>query len=119
MLAAAIKQIGEYDLIICGERATDGDTGQVGPGIAAFLDLPVASYVGNVDEMTDKTVQVHRLVEDGHEVLQLDLPAVLTVVKEVINDGRQPADGLVGHFQIALELFRNLSHDPKLFQASA
>ena len=89
VLAASIKQIDDYDLIICGERATDGDTGQVGPGIAAFLDLPVASYVGKVDEVTDATVQVHRLVEDGHEVLQLDLPAVLTVVKEV-GDPRLP-----------------------------
>ena len=89
VLAASIKRIGHYDLIICGERATDGDTGQVGPGIAAFLDLPVASYVGKVDEVTDRTARVHRLVEDGHEVLELDLPAVLTVVKEV-GDPRLP-----------------------------
>ena len=89
VLAASIKRIGGYDLIICGERATDGDTGQVGPGIAAFLDLPVASYVGKVDDVTDTTARVHRLVEDGHEVLELDLPAVLTVVKEV-GDPRLP-----------------------------
>ena len=89
VLAASIKRIGGYDLIICGERATDGDTGQVGPGIAAFLGLPVASYVGKVDEVTDKTARVQRLVEDGHEVLELDLPAVLTVVKEV-GDPRLP-----------------------------
>jgi len=89
VLAASIKRIGEYDLVICGERATDGDTGQVGPGIAAFLDLPVASYVGKVDEVADGKVRVHRLVEDGHEVLELDLPAVLTVVKEV-GDPRLP-----------------------------
>jgi len=89
VLAASIKRIGSYDLIICGERATDGDTGQVGPGIAAFLDLPVASYVGKVDDVTEKTARVHRLVEDGYEVLELDLPAVLTVVKEV-GDPRLP-----------------------------
>jgi len=89
VLAASIKRIGDYDLVICGERATDGDTGQVGPGIASFLDLPVASYVGKVDEVTGETIRVHRLVEDGHEVLELDLPAVLTVVKEV-GDPRLP-----------------------------
>jgi len=88
-LAAAIRKIGGYDLIVCGERATDGDTGQVGPGIAAWLDLPVATYVGKVDELAAGRCRVHRLVEDGYEVLELDLPAVLTVVKEVA-DPRLP-----------------------------
>jgi electron transfer flavoprotein beta subunit len=71
------------DLIICGERATDGDTGQVGPGIASFLDLPVVSYVGKIESVQGGKARVHRLVEDGHEVLDVDLPAVLTVVKEI------------------------------------
>ncbi len=89
VLASAVKRIGGYDLIICGERATDGDTGQVGPGIASFLDLPVASYIGRVDRVDEKTCRVHRLVETGYEVLDVDLPAVLTVVKEVA-DPRLP-----------------------------
>jgi len=89
VLAAAIRRIGGFDLVVCGERATDGDTGQVGPGIASFLNLPVATYVGKVDEVRQKTCRVHRLVEDGYEVLELDLPAVLTVVKEVA-DPRLP-----------------------------
>jgi electron transfer flavoprotein beta subunit len=71
------------DLILCGERATDGDTGQVGPGIAAFLDLPVVSYVSKIESIEGGKARVHRLVEDGHEVLECDLPAVLTVIKEV------------------------------------
>jgi electron transfer flavoprotein beta subunit len=70
-------------LIVCGERATDGDTGQVGPGIAAFLDLPVATYISRIERLTADTCRVHRLVEDGYEVLDVQLPAVLTVVKEV------------------------------------
>ncbi len=82
-LAEAIRRIGECDLVICGERATDGDTGQVGPGIASFMDLPVATYVGKIDSVAGRVCRVHRLVEDGYEVLDLDLPAVLTVVKEV------------------------------------
>ncbi len=53
VLAEAIKTLGDYDLIICGERATDGDTGQVGPGIAAWLDLPVATYVSKVESVAD------------------------------------------------------------------
>ncbi len=89
VLAKAIERLGQFDLIICGERATDGDTGQVGPGISAWLDLPVASYVGEVDEATANTINVKRLVEDGHELLEVQLPALLTVVKEVA-DPRLP-----------------------------
>jgi len=89
VVGSAIKRIGGYDLIVCGERATDGDTGQVGPGVAAFLDLPVATYVAKVQEAGEKTARVHRLVEDGYEVLDVALPAVLTVVKEV-GDPRLP-----------------------------
>ncbi|MFW6062061.1 MAG: electron transfer flavoprotein subunit beta/FixA family protein [Planctomycetota bacterium] len=83
VLAAAIRKAGLFDLILCGERATDGDTGQVGPGIAAFLDLPVATYVGAIDKISRSMCTVRRLVETGHELLELDLPAVLTVVKEI------------------------------------
>ena len=89
VLAAAVKRIGDCDLIICGERATDGDTGQVGPGIASFLDLPVGTYISKVDDVKDGVCRVHRMVEDGYEVLDLQTPAVLTVVKEVA-DPRLP-----------------------------
>lgn len=83
VLAAAVRKLGAADLIVCGERATDGDTGQVGPGIAAFLDLPVVTYVGRIESVADGVCRVHRLIEGGYEVLDVDTPAVLTVVKEV------------------------------------
>jgi len=89
VLSSAIRRVGDCNLIICGERATDGDTGQVGPGIASALDLPVASYVGRVEHVRDNVARVRRLVEDGHEVLDVELPALLTVVKEV-GDPRLP-----------------------------
>ena len=89
VLAAAIRKLGGFDLVICGERATDGDTGQVGPGIASWLDVPVVTYVSRLDEVAGRTCRVHRLVEDGYEVLEADLPAVLTVVKEAA-DPRLP-----------------------------
>ncbi len=84
-LSQAIRKIGDYDVIICGERATDGDTGQVGPAIAAFLDLPVASYISKFEDFSEGQMRLHRLVEDGYEILQVGLPCVLTVVKEVSN----------------------------------
>jgi electron transfer flavoprotein beta subunit len=81
-LAKAMARLSPYDLILCGERATDGDTGQVGPGIAAWLDLPVATYVSGIVECGRGSITVNRLVEDGCELLQVELPCVLTVVKE-------------------------------------
>lgn len=82
-LSTAIKHIGGFDLILAGERATDGDTGQVGPGLAAFLDLPLATYVSRIVELSGRRLTVERLVEEGYETLSLPLPALLTVVKEI------------------------------------
>jgi len=82
VLAAAIRKIGDFDLIVCGERATDGDTGQVGPGIAAFLDLPVATYISKI-QCDDRSCLLDRLVEDGCEQLEMEIPGVVTVVKAI------------------------------------
>lgn len=82
-LAQAIKKIGGYDLIIAGERATDGDTAQVGPGIASWLDIPVATYVARIDGIADSRISLERLVEDGYQILSMPLPSLLTVVKEI------------------------------------
>jgi len=82
-LAAVIRKLAPFDLVICGERATDGDTGQVPPGIAAWLDLPVVTYVCGIDTIDGQSCRVRRLVEDGYEVLEMSLPGVLTVVKEI------------------------------------
>ena len=94
VLAAAIRKLGgdggsPVDMVICGERATDGDTGQVGPGIASFLDLPVATYISKVERIDGGAFRFHRLVEDGYEVLEAAAPCVLTVVKEIA-DPRLP-----------------------------
>ena len=83
VLAATLRRLQPVDLILCGERATDGDTGQVGPGLAAFLDLPVLTYVSKLALPSAETCQVERLVENGRELLSADLPAVVTVVKEI------------------------------------
>ncbi len=89
-LAQAIRRIGEFDLILCGERATDGDTGQVGPGIAAWLDLPFATYVSKIESIQDGEIIVERMVENGYEMLSMPMPCLLTVVKE-INYPRLPS----------------------------
>jgi electron transfer flavoprotein beta subunit len=88
-LASSIKEIGDFDLILAGERATDGDTGQVGPGIASFLNIPLSTYTSNIKELSDNSIIVERLIEEGYETLKMPLPALLTVVKE-ISDPRLP-----------------------------
>jgi electron transfer flavoprotein beta subunit len=82
-LVQAIRRMGHADVIICGERATDGDTGQVGPGIAALMDLPLATYVTRLYDASPEGMRIERMVEDGIEVLWSSLPVVLTVIKEV------------------------------------
>ena len=84
-LALAIQKLAPYDLVICGERATDGETGQVGPGIAAYLDLPLATYVSQIVEAGDDFLRMERMVEGGREIVWSSLPLVLTVLKEVGN----------------------------------
>ncbi|MEQ6359708.1 electron transfer flavoprotein subunit beta/FixA family protein [Thermoanaerobacter thermohydrosulfuricus] len=89
VVAKAIKELGDFDLVICGERATDGDTGQVGPGIASFLDLPLSTFTSEIVSIENGKIRVKRLVEEGYEEIEMTLPAVLTVVKE-ISDPRLP-----------------------------
>ena len=89
-LAGAIKKKGEFDLIICGKQASDGDTAQVGPGISTHLDIPQVTYVKKIEEVKDKTMRVERMMEEGFEIIETPLPALLTVVKE-INEPRLPS----------------------------
>ena len=94
ILAKAIEKIDECDLVICGKQASDGDTAQVGPGIATHLNLPQATYVRRVDSVhldtAPKVIVVERLLEEGYELIELQLPALITVVKE-INEPRLPS----------------------------
>ena len=83
VLSAAVKRLGPFDLVICGERATDGETGQVGPELAAFLDLPVVTYAAALEAAGEGSFRARRLVEEGYETVDFSAPAVVTVVKEV------------------------------------
>jgi len=78
-----------FDLIFAGERATDGETGQVGPMVATLLRIPVLTYVNKIIEITNSAIKVQRAIEGGNEVIQTTLPTLITVVKE-INEPRLP-----------------------------
>ena len=89
-LSTGIKKIVEgFDLVLCGERATDGETGQVGPEVGAYLGLPVLTYVSKIEEISNGKIVAHRAIEGGHEVVEAPLPMLISVVKE-INTPRMP-----------------------------
>lgn len=90
-LARALEKLaggclGSNDLVLCGERATDGETGQVGPMVASIMDIPVVTYVRKVVPEATSLV-VERLVEEGVERVKVPLAAVLTVVKDINQPG--------------------------------
>ena len=78
-LAQAVKKIGNYDIILGGRQAIDGDTAQVGPQIAEKLGLPQVTYAEEIVELTDGKVTVKRRLENGIETVVAPLPCVVTV----------------------------------------
>ena len=87
-LAATIRALGHFDVILCGKQAIDGDTAQVGPEMAEHLGITQLTYVAKIDIQGD-TVQVYREHEEGYEVVEARLPVLLSVVKS-INVPRYP-----------------------------
>ncbi len=85
VLSLAIQKLAPFDLVICGERSSDGETGQVGPGLAAFLDLPLATYVCRIVDTEGMCMRLERMIEGGREVIKAAFPLVMTVVKEIGN----------------------------------
>ena len=78
-LATAIRKIGDYDIIIGGRQAIDGDTAQVGPQVAEKLGLPQVTYVEEIEEVNGKSIRVKRHIDGGVETVEGPLPIVLTV----------------------------------------
>ena len=82
-LAKAVETLGGFDLILCGKQAIDGDTAQVGPGLARRLRLPYAACIQKTRQVTVDAIEVERMMDDGFDVLRLPLPALITVVKDI------------------------------------
>jgi len=80
-LAAAIQKIGEYDLILMGRAAADWDMGVVPLGVGSILGLPVLTVAKSV-ESDGKKVSVERVLDDGFQKVEADLPAIVTVSNE-------------------------------------
>jgi len=91
-LAHAVRKTGPFDMIICGKQAIDGDTGQVGPGVAGQLGITQLTYVFKIRRLDPEggTIIVERLLEEGREIVEAKIPVLLTVVKD-INQPRFPS----------------------------
>ncbi len=90
ILSRAVRRLGQYDLVFCGRQAIDGDTAQVGPQLAEKLGIPQVTYFERFAELTDRRARVRRNVGNGWEVLEVRLPALLTVL-DIANEPRPPA----------------------------
>ncbi len=90
ILAAGLKKLGSYDLVLAGKQAIDDDSAQVPGAVAGLLDLPQAMFVKKIENIDGSKATVWRMTEDGHDVVELGLPAVVSVVKE-INEPRLPS----------------------------
>ncbi len=105
-LKQAIKTFGDFDLILCGKQAIDGDTAQVGPGLAMRLDIPYITCVQKIRESGSAVLVVERMMDDGYDVVEIALPALLSVVKD-INEPRVPS--LKGKMRAKKAVIRTLS----------
>lgn len=101
VVAKTIRKVeemwGPVDMVFCGKQTLDGDTGQVGPGVACRLDLEQLTYVSEVVDVNaeNRTVTVHRHLEDGVEVVRTSMPVLVTALKELNKVRRASLPGMI------------------------
>lgn len=113
-IAAALKAL-DYDLIITGRQAIDGDTAQVGPQIAEHLDLPQVTYVENLKFDGNKTFTVKKSTEDGYQIVEVDAPCVLTALASGVKPRYMSVKGIVEAYDHEIEIwnYSNITVDEK------
>ena len=89
-LGRAIQKLGDFDLILCGKQAIDGDTAQVGPGLAMRMDVPYLTCIQKIQSADAEKIVAERMMDDGYDVVEVCYPALITVVKD-INEPRVPS----------------------------
>ena len=114
ILSQAIRTIGGYDLVFCGRQAIDGDTAQVGPQTAEKLGLPQVTYLEQLVSLEGRTVQIRRNIGNGWEIVEAQLPILVTVI-ETANEPRPQAARRVMRYkkvrvpaELAMEIRRDM-----------
>lgn len=104
-LAGALRTL-EWDLVITGRQAIDGDTAQVGPQIAEHLDVPQVSYVCDLEvEKGGKTLRVNKETEEGMQILEAQMPCLLTVLSSAVKPRYMSAPGIVQAYNKQVEVW--------------
>ncbi len=95
-LATAIKsKLGDFDLIICGQFAIDGDTAQTGPSIASQLGIPQITFVRELKQCSQDSICAVREIEEGFETVKAQLPALICVLKGLEDTSRAKINGVI------------------------
>ena len=102
-LAGALRKL-DYDLVITGRQAIDGDTAQVGPETAELLGLPQVSYLEDF-ELDGKTATLKRRIEDGYEILRAELPMLVTVLSASFKPRYMSVNGIVKAYSREVEIW--------------
>jgi len=114
-LSKAIKKLGKFDFIFCGRQAIDGDTAQVGPQVAAKLDIQQVTFVEKTEQIDNYSITVRRSIEGGYEIIKTNLPVLLTIMGTA-NEPRYPSCKLMMKYKKAksipeIERENNLSDE--------
>ena len=103
-IAGALRAL-DYDLVITGRQAIDGDTAQVGPQIAEHLDLPQVTYVEDLKFDGNKTFTIKKSTEEGHQIVEVDAPCVLTALASGVKPRYMSVRGIVEAYDREIELW--------------
>jgi len=106
VIAAGIKKSGTFDLILCGERATDGETGQTAAMIAHYLNVPAQTYVSALEILEDGVI-VRRTVESGFERVQVPFPVLVSVNKDISDTGFPTLSGKLRAKNVEVPMWAN------------
>lgn len=114
-LSKAIEDLGGADLILCGKMATDGDTAQIGPELASWLNLPCVTDVSALLDVTEEQIVCRRNTDAGTETVKVPLPAVLTIVKNLTTPRLPSIEGIRRSLNADLKILdaKELGADPK------
>lgn len=94
-ISAAIKtELPDFDLIVCGQFAVDGDTAQTGPCIAQFLGIPQVTYTQKFEKVDKKSIELKRILEDGFERVKTSYPALICVLERKFEPRRPTINGI-------------------------
>lgn len=113
-IAAALRAL-DFDLVITGRQAIDGDTAQVGPQIAEHLDLPQVTYAEELKFDGQKTFTVKKSMEEGHQIVEVDAPCVITALASGVKPRYMSVRGIVEAYDHEIETwnYSNITVDEK------